>query len=126
MKTLSLTILPERFVVFRLPLQEEIPEPSHPTAFWSATRTKNELSVVALDGTEPEGYQAEKGWRCLQVVGLLDFNLTGVLASLAVPLADSGISIFAISTYETDYLFIKEGDLKPAIVALQSVGHQFQ
>jgi hypothetical protein len=126
MKTLSLTILPERFVVFRLPPHEKIPEPSDQLAFWSATRTKHEVSVVALDGTEPEGCQAEKGWRCLQVVGPLDFNLTGVLASLAVPLADSGISIFAISTYDTDYLFVKEGDLMTALVILESKGHRIQ
>jgi hypothetical protein len=67
--------------------------------------------------------KAEKDWRCLQVVGPLDFALTGILASLLIPLAEAGVSMFAISTFDTDYLLIKETTLEVAITALRNAGH---
>jgi hypothetical protein len=67
---------------------------------------------------------AERGWRCLQVAGPLDFSLTGVLASLASCLAEAKVSIFAISTYDTDYLLVQAEDLETAIRALRAAGHE--
>ncbi len=64
----------------------------------------------------------QRGWRGLKVAGPLDFALTGVLASLAGPLAEAGVSIFAISTYDTDYLFVREEQLGAAIDALRRAG----
>ena len=65
----------------------------------------------------------QPGWRCLQVAGPLDFALTGVLASLAQPLAAAGVSIFAISTYDTDYLLVPDEALDASLAALRSAGH---
>ena len=66
----------------------------------------------------PEGVLCERGWAGLKVEGPLDFSLTGVLASLAQPLAEAGISIFAVSTYDTDYVLVKGGDLERAVAVL--------
>ena len=68
------------------------------------------------------GWKAEKGWRCLKVLGPLDLGLTGILASLAAPLAEAGVPIFAISTYDTDYILVKEENLEKARQGLQASG----
>ena len=70
----------------------------------------------------PEGIQKEEGWRLLQVEGPLDFSLTGVLASLTAPLAREKISVFAVSTFDTDYLLVREEQLPSAIDALTRSG----
>jgi len=70
-------------------------------------------------------WQAEKGWRCLKLHGPLDFSLTGILAALATPLAEAGISIFAISTYDTDYILVRDKDLARARSVLAECGHVF-
>jgi len=74
----------------------------------------------------PADVLCEKGWRCLKVDGPLDFSLTGILTSLAAPLSAAGISIFAISTYDTDYLLLKEEQLDSAIRTLQQYGHHIE
>jgi len=71
----------------------------------------------------PEGVEADKGWKSFEVEGKLPFNLVGVLSSLTSTLAQAGISIFAVSTYDTDYLFIKSTDMKKAVAALRNAGH---
>ena len=71
----------------------------------------------------PADWKAETGWRCLKVLGPLDFGLTSILASIAVPLSDAGISIFALSTYDTDYLLVRENDLEKAKQVLLASGH---
>jgi hypothetical protein len=102
------------------------PEES-PAEFLSITRTREEVSIVCESSRVPADLPmeipAERGWRCLKVEGPLDFSLTGVLASLAEPLARAEIPIFAISTFDTDYLLVKAGNLEAAIAALEAVGH---
>ena len=71
----------------------------------------------------PEGVVAERGWRCLRVAGTIPFSVVGVLASLAAPLAEAGISVFAVSTFDTDYLLVKAADFEKAITALTQAGH---
>jgi len=111
-----LRVLPGELVVARL-----APDAPLPPAFFSATRTDAELSVVCAPQEVPPGAPAEPGWRALEVAGPLDFGLTGVLASIAVPLAEAGVSIFAVSTYDTDYILVR--DLEAAVSALREAGH---
>ena len=120
---LHLTLLPEVFAVCRLSPYADIPHWATDSAFFSVTRTTDELSVVCRQTNVLVDVKAEKDWRCLQVVGPLDFALTGILASLLIPLAEAGVSIFAISTFDTDYLLIKETTLEVAITALRNAGH---
>jgi hypothetical protein len=91
--------------------------------FFSVTRTPAELSAVCDVEAVPPGVKTEAPWSMLAVRGPLDFNLTGVLAALATPLARAGISIFAISTYDTDYVLVRTDDLDRAVLALRKAGH---
>jgi len=122
-KGLSLFILPERLAICRLFPDEPIPKFLARARFWSITRTNDELSIVLPEEIVPADWKAETGWRCLKVLGPLDFGLTGILASIAVPLSDAGISIFALSTYDTDYLLVRENDLEKAKQVLLASGH---
>lgn len=94
--------------------------------FKSLTWTSEECSVVALtDQLDLKGAIAvEEGWSLIQVTGVLDFALTGILTQLANPLAEAGISIFALSTYNTDYLLVKATDMADSIRVLKASGHR--
>jgi len=92
--------------------------------FFAITKTNDELSLVCKEADIPNGCIVEKGWSVIKVQGPLDFSLTGILSSLASPLADAGISIFAISTYDTDYLLVKTSNLDKAISVLEGDGHE--
>jgi hypothetical protein len=92
-------------------------------AFFSVTRTPAELSAICAVDAVPPGVKAEGPWSMLAVRGPLPFTLTGVLAALATPLAAGGISIFAISTYDTDYLLVPQENEIRAVRTLQEAGH---
>ncbi|MDR6291726.1 MULTISPECIES: ACT domain-containing protein [Inquilinus] len=117
---LVLSLLPETLAVARLPAGAALPGWIDWTdPFVTVSRTRDELSVVCPEARLPADVQAERGWRGFKVEGPLDFALTGILARLAAPLAEAGISIFAISTYDTDYLLVRGGDLDAATAVLQ-------
>ena len=88
------------------------------------TRTAEELSVVCREEVVPGGVRCERGWRCLRVAGTLDFSLVGVLALLLVPLAGAGVAVFCVSTFDTDYLLVRDADLARATEALGAAGHR--
>lgn len=90
----------------------------------SVTRTADELSIIVAQDRVPPGVIAERGWRVLAVRGPLAFSLTGVLAGIAAPLADAGVPIFVVSTYDTDLLLVGGDDLDAAIAALRAAGHR--
>lgn len=121
---LSLTVQPYLFAVCRLPPESPPPDWASNSRFLSLTRSENELSVVCEQALVPDGVQMEPGWRVLKVAGPLDFNLTGILASLLAPLTRAGISIFALSTFDTDYLLVRQADLERAAAALRRAGFQ--
>lgn len=123
MHRLTLRVLSGRFAVCRLPPGSPTPAPAGDEELWSVTRTPEEVSVVLPETAVRPGWKAETGFLALQVAGPLDFNLTGVLASIADPLAEAEISLFAIATFDTDYVLIRETDLEKAREALTAVGH---
>jgi hypothetical protein len=90
----------------------------------SVTRSADETSIVCDATVVPPDVTVESNWRAIKVEGPLDFGLAGVLLSVAQPLANAGVSIFALSTYDTDYVLVKEAALPKAIVALSSAGHR--
>jgi hypothetical protein len=121
--SLSLRLLPGAYAVCRLPA--DAASPSWPDGdFVSITRTMEELAVVCREETVPEDIRREVGWRCLRVEGTLDFSLVGVLASLVGPLADAGVSVFVTSTFDTDYLMVRQADLERSTEALRAAGHR--
>jgi hypothetical protein len=120
---LRLVWLKGSFAVCRLTADAPLPAWVTAGEFLSITRTAGELSIVCQEEAVPQGVQCERGWRCLRVAGPLEFSLVGVLASLAVPLAEAGISIFVVSTFDTDYLLVKEEKRQQATEMLRQAGH---
>jgi hypothetical protein len=121
---LTLNLLPDVFAICQLNRDAALPAWALEGEFFSVTRTADELSIVCPQTLVPEGVKCEKGWRGLRVAGTLDFSLTGILASLAATLAEAQISIFAIATFDTDYLLVKADKLENAIEVLTSAGHR--
>lgn len=116
---LTLSIMPISLAVVRLDTLSNIPLwATEGESFFSITKTQDELSVVCSEDKVPSDVKVEKGWRCLKVEGPLDFGLTGILSSLTQPLAEVKISIFAISTFDTDYIMIKKENLQKAVAVL--------
>jgi len=109
--------------VCRLAPEEKVPADLDASTLLSITRTPTELSVVCRETPDLPG-QVEAGWRCSVVDGTLEFDQVGILASLAQPLAEAGVSIFVLSTYDTDYLLVKEEKLDLAIETLRAAGHR--
>ena len=124
MPTLNLEVLPGSFGVTTL--APGLPTPAWATrgAFTSVTRTTEELSIVGPEEYVPPEAECERGWRCLRVVGPLDFSMVGILAALLVPLARSGVAVFVVSTFATDYLLVKADQLEPGVRALEGTGHR--
>jgi hypothetical protein len=120
-----LEVLPGMLAVCRLDPAAEIPEWARlPAAFLTLSRTADELSVSLTQSAVPDGVRCERDYRALRVRGPLPHHLIGVLASIARPLAEAGISIFAISTYDTDYVLVKADKLDAAVRALETAGHR--
>ncbi len=123
---MKLTILPGSFAVCRLSPGHEIPDWVRGNkTLLSVTYTEDELSIVCQSSLVPSHIQAEKEWVAVKVQGPLDFSLTGILVALAGPLAAGNIPIFAISTYDTDYILVKEQDVSRAKLILERDGHTF-
>lgn len=121
---LSLTLLPEVLAVSRLhPDASTPPWAERPGALCSITRTREEVSIVCAQPAVPPDALAERGFRALAVAGPLAFSATGVLASLALPLWEAGVSLFVLSTYDTDYVLVKDEQLERALEALARAGH---
>jgi uncharacterized protein len=120
---LSLTVLPGRYSVCRLDAAAPVPPWAAQGTFFSFTRTVDEVSVVCKTDAVPPGIRATKGWRALAMRGPLDFDVVGILAELSGRLAEAAVSIFVISTYDTDYLFVREPDLTRSAAALREAGH---
>jgi hypothetical protein len=120
---LTITVHPEKYAICRLDPGASVPSWAVGARFLSVTRTAAELSVVCEDARAPQSAHAERDRRLLQIEGTLAFALTGVLASVAAPLAAAEISIFAVSTYDTDYLLVSEKDLQRAMQVLDAAGH---
>ncbi len=104
----QLRILPGLFAVSRFESLEDLPPFSELGKFWSISRTSQEISLVCQEKYLAPGGKSERGWRIIQIVGPLEFSLTGVLESILRPLARADISIFALSTYDTDYVMVKK------------------
>lgn len=111
-------------MVCRLDARAAIPAWAISGAFFSVTRTGDELSIVCSERVTPDGLVCARGWRALKLEGPFDFTLTGILVSVAAPLAEAGISILAIATYDTDYVLVKQVDLDRAISVLSNCGHR--
>jgi hypothetical protein len=117
----TLDLMPNAYAICRLDAYASLPDWAM-RPFSSITRTANELSIVCASDDVPADVQAQRGYRGLAVRGPLDFSLVGVVAALAGTLAAASISIFVVSTHDTDYLFVRGAELDRAIAALRGAG----
>jgi hypothetical protein len=122
-KRFKMTLLAPRMAICRLEPDMDLPTWAALGPFFAATRTDDELSIVCPEKAVPEPVFCNKGWRCLKIEGPLDLSETGVLYALARPLAEAEISVFALSTFNTDYLLVKEAELDRALHVLSQDGH---
>jgi hypothetical protein len=120
---LTVVVYPEGYAICRLGQDAAVPAWIAQARFLSITRTERELSIVCEENSVPAEVHAERNRRLMRVEGTLGFSLTGVLASLTAPLATAGISVFAISTYDTDYLLVSKENLQEAAEVLEAAGH---
>jgi len=118
--TLTLSVLPGRLAIVRMPADATPPTPPPgKSALWSLTRTADELSLVCDEAAAPQDAQrSEPGWKAFYVHGPIPFDVTGVIAGLTASLAGAGIPVFVISTYDTDYLMVREVHLERALEVL--------
>lgn len=124
MRTVALDLRAERFAVVKLERDAEIPWWVESSAFFSVTRTEAELSIVCDETSVPHSEEARKGFRCLAVHGPLGFSEVGILSSVARPLAEAGISIFTVSSFDTDYVFVSDEVVERAVDVLREAGHR--
>ncbi|MBZ9713462.1 ACT domain-containing protein [Deinococcus multiflagellatus] len=117
----TLSVLPGRYAVVQLP--PDAPLPPLAGAFWSLTRTADELSLVCAEAEVPPGSTAADGWVAFKLHGPFPFHLTGILASVLNPLRDVEVGIFALSTFDTDYVLVKQAQQPEATAALRAAGH---
>ena len=121
---MELQVLDETLALARLAADAPVPAWVAGRDFLAVVRTRSELSIVCRDDAVPSSHaEVERGFRALAVVGTLDFALTGIVAALSTPLAAAGISIFGISTYDTDHILVREENLAAAKAALVAAGH---
>jgi len=123
---LTFIILRETFAICRLNKDAPIPDWAFQGGLFSVTRTKDELSIVCPQINVPKGILCNQGWSCLKVKGPLDLSSTGIISSIAATLERENISLFSISTYDTDYVMVKEKDLEKGILALTEAGQKIQ
>src|SRR5229473_8532529 len=122
-RRLELSLLPRRFAISKLAPDAHLPAWAVRGSFSSVTRTCDELSIIVEEAQVPAGIQSQSGWRVLKVHGPFVLSEIGVLAALATPLAEGRVSLFAISTFDTDYLLVASEALPAAIAALEGAGH---
>ncbi|MFN7988603.1 MAG: ACT domain-containing protein [Thermoanaerobaculia bacterium] len=124
MSRLRFALVPGSYAVVRLAPDATIPASALVPPFHSVTRTPAELSLVCPEEAVPAGARAETGWALLSLVGPFPFSMVGVLASVLAPLAEAGVSIFALSTFDTDHVLVKRETLEAAVAALTAAGHE--
>jgi len=121
-----LSILEETYIIHKLDQSTNLPEELIECEFYSLSNSQEELSLVCPEQMLIQSENSSPNWKCLKVAGPLDLNLTGILAGLSDTLAKAKISIFAISTFETDYVLIQKQVLETAKSALKSAGYKFE
>jgi hypothetical protein len=122
MHNLKLQALKGQFSIHRLPAISKIPSQVYESDFFTIVKTDDKLSIVCSSSIELHSEKTNSGWSCLKVLGLLDFSITGILAKISKTLSESDISIFALSTYDTDYILVPSSKLTLAKKALIASG----
>jgi uncharacterized protein len=124
MSKLTLQLLNEKFSIHSLPVKSQVPESVLQAPIYFIGKTHDEISIVVPDSIKVDSEECDSNWRALEVIGPLGFTLTGIMANISTVLANAKISIFAISTFDTDYILIKDNTVKAAVKALKVNDYQ--
>jgi len=122
-RSFELSLLAETFTICHLAADAAVPEWATQGQFFSITRTSEELSVIVETALVPAGLRTEFTWRAMKIHGPFDLSEVGVLAALLQPLAAAGVSVFAVSTFDTDYLLVRCSQLREAVTGLRNAAH---
>lgn len=118
-----LTVVDGSFTIHRFPAGYPLPDNLACSRLWWAGRTDEELSVVCDSGLDLPSERRSEGWSCLKVVGPIDLSVTGLLADITAVLAAAEIAAFALSTFDTDYVLVREERLTDAVAGLRDTGY---
>lgn len=121
---MELTILKDIYSIYRFNKGDILPEWVYKSDFHCVTETKDELSVVTAVKQEYINVKSDHGWKILRIAGPLDFSLIGIIAELAGILRDEKIPVFVISTFDTDYILVREENLPDSCIALERRDHR--
>lgn len=119
---LTLVALPGAYGICRLAPDEPLPAWGLQGEFFSVTRTTDELSIVCAEAQIPAKVLCESGWRLFKIDAVMDFSLVGIVARVSTALAGANVGIFVLSTYNTDYILVRQPDFAVAAAALQAAG----
>lgn len=122
---MELKILDNKLKVVKLKPNETVPEIVYKQEFYSITKTDEELSIVVNEDVNILSDVVEYNWKAIKIVGTLDFSLIGILSKISNILAQAEISIYALSTYNTDYILVKDDKLEKAIKVLEQNKYKF-
>jgi len=125
MTELKLELFEDTFTIHRFSPSSKIPDEVFGEAFFNIVKTEEELSIVCRNSLTLNSERCHQGWSCIKVSGPLELNTVGILAKLSMVLADAHISIFSISTYDTDYVLVKADKATDALSALNDAGFRF-
>ncbi|MGE5108708.1 MAG: ACT domain-containing protein [Sphingobacteriales bacterium] len=122
MSQLRFVVLPGTYSLCRLSPIEKIPGWIFNSSFYTVSKTPDELSVVCETEFVPADIKKNTGWKMLRIDAVLDLSLTGITAKFSAPLAEAGVNLCVIATYDTDYVMIQEEKLAIARTALNNAG----
>ena len=122
---MELKILDNKLKVVKLEPNEIVPEIVYKQEFYSITKTDEELSIVVNEDVNILSNVVEYNWKAIKIVGTLDFALIGILSKISTILTQAEISIYALSTYNTDYILVKDDKLEKAIKVLEKNEYKF-
>ena len=122
--SLQLSVFPNRYAICKISDPSDIPAWNPGFFLFGVIYSHNEITIICEESHVPSNAMVEYGWRLLEVVGSLDFNLVGILAGLTSALAKVNVSVFVLSTYRTDFIIVKEHDMRDAIIGLTAEGYK--
>ena len=120
---INLIVLQEEFSIIQVKIDQPIPASVFDSSFYSITKTNDEISIIVNKDIEIPFARISKGWKGFKVEGILDFSMVGIIYNLIAPLKENGISVFVTSTYNTDYLFVKESSFQKSVEIFEKTGY---
>ena len=123
MRSLDVQVAPEEYAIYRFAPHAPIPPWAQTGRFWAVVSTPTEVSIICAAVAHRYAERVERGWRLIALLGSFAFTATGVLAFVLGPLAEASVSILALSTFDTDYVLVKEESLSHAVEVLRAYGH---